>query len=187
MGAKAPRNSTEALTAELCRSVQSWLGTFEGDGDGSGHESMLAYRQHCRQVIELFKPYTGSSVSESGSVYECCRLVAHVMLRAEALRCSVREAAEGTAYLVDIDNALQRTNLFDLWDSQIGLLYWVLLVSCTSALGSSFSLSPTTVLLNFLVGKIATSDYHVQVGLRPLQKLKRFNKICHNKIGRPPE
>jgi hypothetical protein len=182
VGAKTPRNSTEALTAELCRNVQSWLGTFEGVGDESGEESMLPYRQHCRQAIALFRPYAGSSTSESGYVYECCRLVAHLMLRAEALHCSLKKAAQGTTCPVEINNALQKTNLFDLWGSQIGLLYWVLLVSCTSVSGSSFNLNPTTVLLNFLIGKIGTSDYHVEVGLRPLQKLKWFNETCHSKV-----
>jgi hypothetical protein len=97
VGAKTPRNSTEALTAELCRNVQSWLGTFEGVGDESGEESMLPYRQHCRQAIALFRPYAGSSTSESGYVYECCRLVAHLMLRAEALHCSLKKAVLGAS------------------------------------------------------------------------------------------
>jgi hypothetical protein len=74
---------------------------------------------------------------------------------------------------------LQKTNLFDLWGPKIGLLYWVLLVFCTSIVGNQFDLNPTTVLLNFLMGKIATSDYHVEVGLRPLQKLKWFKDICY--------
>jgi hypothetical protein len=182
VGAKTPRNSTEALTAELSRNVQGWLGTFEGDVDESGEESMLPFRQHCRQAIQLFQPYAGSSVSESGCIYECCRLVAHLMLRAEALQCSLREAAQGMTYLAEIDNALQKTDLFDLWGSQIGLLYWVLLVSCASVAGGSFNLNPTTVLLNFLIGKIATSDCHVEVGLRPLQKLKRFNLIRYSSV-----
>jgi hypothetical protein len=101
------------------------------------------------------------------------------MLRAELLQCSLRGAAHGTTYLPEIDNALQKTNLFELWDSQIGLLYWVLLVSCTSVTENSFNLNPTTVLLNFLIGKVATSEYHVEVGLRPLQKLKWFKEICY--------
>ena len=180
-GAKTPRNSTEALTTELSRNVQSWLGTFEGDAYESGGKSMLAYRQHCREAISLFQPCASASASESGNVYECCRLAAHLMLRAEALQCSLRVAAQGTTCLVQIDNALQKTNLFDLWGPQIGLLYWVLLVSCTSVAGISFNLNPTTVLLNFLVGKIATSDYHVEVGLRPVQKLRWLNDICHRK------
>lgn len=95
------------------------------------------------------------------------------------MQCSLRDAAHGTTYLPEIDNALQKTNLFELWDSQIGLLYWVLLVSCTSVTGNSFNLNPTTVLLNFLIGKVATSEYHAEVGLRPLQKLKWFKEICH--------
>jgi hypothetical protein len=182
VGARAPRNSTEALTAELCRNVQSWLGTFGEEAVESGEETMLPFRQHCRRVIELFQPCTESLASESGHVYECCRPVAHLMLRAESLRCSLREAAQCTTYLLEINNALQRTNLFELWDSQIGLLDWVLLVSYTSVTGSSFNLNPTTILLNFLISKIATSEYHVEVGLRPLQKLKQFNEICRKNI-----
>ena len=179
IGARKPRSSTEAFTAELCWNLHSWLETFEGDdGEESEEESMIIYRQHCRHAIELCQPCTGSPSHESVHVYECCRLVAHLMLQAEASRCSLREAAQGGTCLVQIDHALQKTNLFDLWGPQIGLLYWVLLVSCTSVADNSFNLNPTTVLLNFLIGKIATSDYHVEVGLRPLQRLKRFNDIC---------
>jgi hypothetical protein len=169
----------EASTAELCRNVQSWLGTFGGDGAERKEESLLSFRQDCRRAIELFQPCAKSPASESGHVYECCRLVAHLMLRAELLQCSLRAAAAGTTYLPEIDNALQKTNLFELWDSQIGLLYWVLLVSCTSVTEKSFNLNPTTVLLNFLVGKIAISKYYIEVGLRPLQMLKWFKEICH--------
>jgi hypothetical protein len=104
------------------------------------------------------------------------------MLRAEALQCSLKEAAYGTTCLMEIDNALQKTNFLDLWDSQIGLLYWVVLVSHTSVAGSSFNLSPTSIILNGLMGKIATSGYHVEVGLRPLQKLQWFKDLCHSKV-----
>lgn len=182
VGARTPRNAAEAWTVELCRNVQSWLRTFEGDGDERGEESMAPYRQHCRQAIELCRPYLGHPGSESGSVYECCRIVAHLMLRAEALHCSLPEAAQGTTCLVELHNALQKTNLFDLWGSQIGLLYWVLVVSCTSAAGGSFTLNTTTVLLNFLMGKIATNDWHVQVGLGPLQRMKWFQNVCQGTV-----
>ena len=131
---------------------------------------MLLYRQHCRDAIALFKPSAVISSSESGYIYECCRLIAQLMLRAETLQCSLNEAVQGTTFHVQLENALQKTNLFDLWGPKIGLLYWVLLVFCTSIIGNQFDLNPTTVLLNFLIGKIATSDYHVEVGLRPLQK-----------------
>jgi hypothetical protein len=104
------------------------------------------------------------------------------MLRAEALHCSLPEAAQGTTCLVELHNALQKTNLFDLWGSQIGLLYWVLVVSCTSAAGGSFTLNTTTVLLNFLMGKIATNDWHVQAGLRPLQRMKWFQNVCQGTV-----
>ena len=179
IGAKPPRNSTEALTAELCRNVQSWLATFPGGGSEAGEEDILLYRQHCRDAIALFKPSAVISSSESGYIYECCRLVAQLMLRAEALRCSLNEAVQGTTFHAQLENALQKTNLFDLWGPKIGLLYWVLLVFCTSIVGNQFDLNPTTVLLNFLMGKIATSNYHVEVGLRPLQKLKWFKDICY--------
>jgi hypothetical protein len=185
IGAKSPRNLTEASIVELCRNVQSWLSTFDGDGGESGGEHMLAFRQHCRRSIELLEPYAAvSSVLESGYVYECCRNVAYLMLRAEAFQCSLKEAAHGTTCLMEIDNALQKTNLLNLWDSQIGLLYWVLLVSCISVAGGSFNLSQTNILLNGLIGKIATSDYHVGVGLRPLQKLQWFKDLCHCKVKR---
>ena len=179
---RTPRNSVEALTAELCRNVQSWLRTFEGECDKSGEESMVPYRQHCRESFELFRPYAGSSASESEHVYECCRLSAHLMLRAESLHCALREAAQGTTLLAQVDAALQKTDLFNLWGPRIGLLYWVLLVSCTSMQGSSFNRNPATISLNFLIGRVAISDYHVEVGLRPLQRLKWFNDRCVRKL-----
>lgn len=182
IGAKPPRNSTEALTTELCRNVQSWLATFRGDDNEAEEEDMLLYRQHCRDAIARFKSSVVISSSESGYVYECCRLAAQLMLRAETRRYSLNEAVQGTTFHIQVENALQKTDLFDLWGPNIGLLYWVLLVFCTSITGNQFDLNPTTVLLNFLIGKIATSDYHVEVGLRPLQKLNWFKGICHSKV-----
>ena len=98
IGAKPPRNSTEALTTELCRNVQSWLATFPGDDNEAGEEDMLLCRQHYRDVIARFKPSAVISSSKSGYVYECCRLAAQLMLRADTLRCSLNEAVQGTTF-----------------------------------------------------------------------------------------
>ena len=69
-------------------------------------------------------------------IYEACRLTSVLMIRSVESGRMWRSVAEGTSLLGDIREALQKTDLDSLWDKQIGLLYWVILVFHCAAFGT---------------------------------------------------
>lgn len=69
----------------------------------------------------------------STAIYATCYWTATIILRLFERRCEWRSAVHGTVIVPHIKALLQMTDLGDLWGSNIGVLYWVLLVlSCAS-------------------------------------------------------
>ncbi len=181
------KNPAKKLLSELLQAVSDWLATFDLDysADFNGDLQLSLDRETYRHRIESFESYTGSVAQETGHVYECCRLVAQLMLRAEANCCSLQEAAGGTTLIAAVAYSLRKTDIYSLWGSQIGLLFWVVTVCQVADTASGFRLSLITTIVNCIMHKVATSDVHIEVALRPLQKLKWFNALCCAEDSRP--
>ncbi|OAL38004.1 hypothetical protein AYO20_02837 [Fonsecaea nubica] len=66
--------------------------------------------------------------SADDHVYEACRLTSVLLIRSVESNRHWRSVARGTSILEEIRDALQKTDLDNLWDKEIGLLYYVVLI-----------------------------------------------------------
>ncbi|KIX99443.1 uncharacterized protein Z520_05019 [Fonsecaea multimorphosa CBS 102226] len=78
--------------------------------------------------------------STSDHVYEACRLVSVLLIRSVESNRHWRSVARGTSILQDIRDALQKTDLDNLWDKEIGLLYYVVLIFHTATFDTPYYL-----------------------------------------------
>lgn len=85
----------------------------------SARESCKTFRQRIEDIAY--------SLGRDG-IYESCHWTASLMVRSVENCESWRESAQRDTTLHSCRHALSRTNLGDLWGTQIGLLYWVVLV-----------------------------------------------------------
>jgi hypothetical protein len=85
----------------------------------SARESCKSFRQRIDDIVY--------SPGRDG-IYESCCWTASLMVRSVENCESWLESAQRDKTLHSCRDALSRTNLGDLWGTQIGLLYWVVLV-----------------------------------------------------------
>lgn len=135
-------------------------------------------RQSLHQRLENMpsSPTQTGEVYQDG-VYEACRLTAVLMIRSLEGHESWFEAAKKGAFLRSCREALSRTNLGDLWGSQIGLLYWIVLVMHTASFRT-----PHYPFYHGIFSRITfelTYRYDDWYGsVKPLTNLRRIMQIC---------
>ncbi|OAP64582.1 hypothetical protein AYL99_00554 [Fonsecaea erecta] len=78
--------------------------------------------------------------STADNVYEACRLASVLLIRSVESNRHWRFVVRGTSILQDIRDALQKTDLDNLWDKEIGLLYYVVLIFHTAAFDTPYYL-----------------------------------------------
>jgi len=165
---------------KLTTGTQQWLETFEGflDDRSATVTSAREARRGLRTTLEKLPLTAESPTAESGYMYECCRLTTMLLLRAEANDCRLRDAAYDTDILARVAYALRKTDLYSLWGGQIGLLFWVVMVCYAAAsIGHFFRRTSNFLLTNFSLA-IRGTDCHFAVALRPLDKLRWFERMC---------
>lgn len=166
--------------------VQNWLATFPVSDKVQyiDESAILLRRRRIRLKLEGLLRLDISPNDETSHMYGCCRLATQVLLRAESKRCQLHESVQGTEILACLQQALDRTDLLNLWNYRRGLLFWVIIIYHVSALGTTFQRRKiSTTILAQLSLTIANSEYHAGVGLRPLERLMRFQDICKTPLG----
>jgi hypothetical protein len=145
----------------------------------------------CRRMMGMPSAKRANLPCTNDHVYEACRLISVLMIqsvehryasrcmgavqRSRSLLPDVTSTAATTSILASVYKALEKTNLDQLWDKNIGLLYWVLLVFHCAAYRSpdSYSYYPYGHALLARVNFELTYSYRDWHGsLKPLLALR---------------
>lgn len=123
------------LLLQMMQSVISiWLRqTTEGEQE----DETVALDSLCTQILLMPSARRTGLACSKDFMYEVCRLTSVLMIQSVERRLSWRDAAQGTTLVAEIRAALGKTDLDGLWGSNIGLLYWVVLVFHCAAFETS--------------------------------------------------
>ena len=83
--------------------------------------------------------------------------------------------------MLDMEMVLKKTDLYGLWGTQIGHLYWILLTSCAAAPVGWLFRGAANFFTERLRAAISDHDCSIAVGLRPIDKVIWFEKMCLKK------
>lgn len=102
----------------------------------------------CQRIVSMPSSKVPGLPCSDDHVYEACRLISLLMVQSVEAGRSWKCMVQGTSMLVDIKEALQRTDLGSLWGDNVGLLYWIMLVYHCAAYGTADYALAHTILTN---------------------------------------
>ncbi|EXJ69871.1 uncharacterized protein A1O5_06944 [Cladophialophora psammophila CBS 110553] len=107
----------------------------------------------CQRILAMPSSTIPDLPCSTDYVYEACRLTSVLLIRSVESNRHWRFVAKGTSILQDIRDALHKTDLDNLWDKDIGLLYYVVLVFHSATFGTP----------HYLFGHILQTRIHFAV------------------------
>ena len=111
--------------------------------------------------------------------YECCRLTLILMTRVCCGSMSWCEAASRTPYAESIVHALSHSDLTDLWDAQVGLLFWVTSIAWAILFNTENRLYISGIAVRVLTA-LTWSDNDPRVGVQIMSAMAKFEERCRN-------
>lgn len=134
---------------------------------------LLASKDRVRKAI-LQAP----SACGQDHIYECCRLTALMIVKAEMNSVPLRVAVQDTEILEDLQRSLKHTDAgSELWGQHIGLLFWVIVLANAAAYHTPYHLFTTSILTN-LMFEACFAEYDLAVALTPLKGMISFEEYC---------
>jgi hypothetical protein len=115
-------------------------------------------------------------------IYESCRLTSVVMVRSVQTVQNWKKTAEADSLIYQLREALQKTDLANLWGKKLGVLYWVILVFHCAAFGTP----------HYLLGHSIQTRVHFELtysrtdwhgALKPMMALKDVMSLCDDFQG----
>lgn len=110
-------------------------------------------------------------------ILRLCRMTANIMARTCHLGVAMRLAVEGTALVKNIKSGLQRSDLGQLWGPNIGVLYWIVLVTHCASFGREHYLFFHTTLMRLWFQMTCQKD-DWRGALKPMLVLRDFARMA---------
>ncbi|GAM91173.1 hypothetical protein ANO11243_092200 [Dothideomycetidae sp. 11243] len=175
----AATSARNPLIVLLSDHVHQWLMTFlDTDSRVVARTcAILAKRKELRVIIEVFLRQAQPTDTPCAAMYACCHWAATVMLKMEEDKTTIAAAALKVRIQPRLTRRLRMTNLDTLWDEYKGLLFWVTALCHEATLRHCFPLLTTAISTHF-VHDMAMASYGWDVGVKPLNMLRTFEKLC---------
>lgn len=128
-------------------------------------------------ILAMPSAHIPSLPCSNDHIYESCRLTSVLMVRSVQTARHWRNMAERDSILHQLREALQKTDLANLWGNKLGLLYWVILVFHCAAFGTP----------HYLLGHSIQTRVHFELtysrtdwhgALKPMIALKDVMALC---------
>jgi hypothetical protein len=172
------RTCLETPERALGRMLWSWVATFLlEDGQPCPVTSEVLEKRQClRREIEHFIGVKIQVKNAQTAMLACCQWAATIMLKVDRHRMSISDAAFDTPIKPRLVTCLRMTDLSSLWDSNRGMLFWVVTICHRATAGRCFPLLSSALLARFAHESALSEHYH-DVALIPLSRLDTFESL----------
>lgn len=116
--------------------VKIWLNRKASTESQHTQADWLILKPLYQRIFNMPSSKLPDMPSSNDHAYEACRLTSVLLIRSVFSNRHWRFVAADTSILQDIREALQKTDLDGLWDKNIGLLYFVVVIFHSAAFGT---------------------------------------------------